>query len=268
MTAVTDENNRTAILLGASGIRKSYGHVNALDGVDLEVRDGETVALVGDNGAGKSTLIKIVTGALQPDAGDLSIGGRAVLLRTPRDAQSHGVAVVYQDLALADNLTVAENVFLGQFPTRLWRVDRRRMARETERILSELGINVPSVHSRVSELSGGQRQAVAITRAVHRGGRLMIMDEPTAALGVQEARRVLALIEELKRRGLAILVVSHNLDHVFAIADRIVVMRHGRVAGSRPKVGTDHEDIVRLIVGGELTPQTAFSPPSEPLNDG
>jgi ABC-type sugar transport system ATPase subunit len=170
--------------------------------------------------------------------------------RSTRDAQGIGVAVVYQDLALAENLTVAENVFLGLVPRRHLRVDRRRMARETERVLSELAINVPSVRTRVSELSGGQRQMVAIARAVHRGGELMIMDEPTAALGVQEGRKVLGLIEQLQRRGLAILVVSHNLDHVFAIADRITVLRHGRLAGSRLKSETDHEEIVRLIVGG------------------
>jgi ABC-type sugar transport system ATPase subunit len=241
-------------LLEARGLRKSYGHVEALVGIDLSVDHGETVALVGDNGAGKSTLIKIITGALRPDGGSVSVRGAAVSLRNPRDAQSVGVAVVYQDLALAENLSVAENVFLGVTPTRYCRVDRRRMARETEVVLSELAINVPSVRTRVSELSGGQRQMVAIARAVHRGGQLMVMDEPTAALGVQEGRKVLGLIEELQRRGLSILVVSHNLDHVFAVADRIAVLRRGHLAGFRRKSETHHEEIVRLIVGGEMTP--------------
>jgi ABC-type sugar transport system ATPase subunit len=241
-------------LLETHGVSKSYGHIDALVGVDFWVDDGETVALVGDNGAGKSTLIKIVTGALQPDRGSIRIRGEEVALRSTRDAQANGVAVVYQDLALAETLTVAENVFLGGVPTRYLRVDRRRMARETEAILSELAINIPSVRSRVSELSGGQRQAVAIARALRRGGRLMIMDEPTAALGVQEGRKVLRLIQQLQQRGLSILVVSHNLDHVFTIAQRIAVLRHGRIAGSREKAATDHAEIVRLIVGGEMAP--------------
>jgi ABC-type sugar transport system ATPase subunit len=220
--------------------------------VDFSIGQGETVALVGDNGAGKSTLIKILTGALVPDDGNLAVQGTPVTFNNTRDAQGAGVAVVYQDLALAENLSVAENVFLGTVPTRFRRVDRKRMAKETQAVLSDLAINVPSVRTRVSELSGGQRQMVAIARAVHRGGQLMVMDEPTAALGVQEGRKVLQLIEQLQQRGHSILVVSHNLDHVLAVADRIVVLRHGRHAGSRRKTETNHEEIVRLIVGGEI----------------
>jgi D-xylose transport system ATP-binding protein len=163
------ESGSTGTLLEASGLSKSYGHVEALKDVDPSIAHGETVALVGDNGAGKSTLIKILAGALRPDQGRIVIRGGEVSLRTPRDAQDVGVAVVYQDLALADNLTVAENVFLGRTPTRYLRVDRRRMVRETEMIPAELATNIPSAKTSVSQLSGGQRQAVAIARAVHRG---------------------------------------------------------------------------------------------------
>jgi ABC-type sugar transport system ATPase subunit len=220
--------------------------------VDFAVHPGETVALVGDNGAGKSTLVKILCGALQPDGGSVEIGGEEVRLTSPRDARARGVSVVYQDLALVDGFDVAHNVFLGRVPTRRLRVDRKRMVQETKHVLAELTVALPSVRTPVRFLSGGQRQAVAIARAVHQGGQLLIMDEPTAALGVQEGTKVLQLIEGLKSRDLAILVVSHNLEHVFAIADRIVVLRGGRVAGSREKVGATHADIVSMIVGGKV----------------
>jgi ABC-type sugar transport system ATPase subunit len=239
-------------IIEARSIAKSYGSVQALEDVDFAVRPGETVALVGDNGAGKSTLVKILCGALQPDSGNLRIGGEEVQLTGPRDARSRGVSVVYQDLALVDGFDVAHNVFLGRMPTRWLRVDRRRMIKETRRVLSELTVSLPSVRTPVRFLSGGQRQAVAIARAVHQGGQLLIMDEPTAALGVQEGTKVLQLIENLKARELAILVVSHNLEHVFAIADRIVVLRGGRVAGSREKLNATHSDIVHMIVGGQV----------------
>ena len=239
-------------IIEARNIAKSYGSVQALEDVDFAVRPGETVALVGDNGAGKSTLVKILCGALQPDSGSLHIGGEEVQLTGPRDARSRGVSVVYQDLALVDGFDVAHNVFLGRMPTRWLRVDRRRMIKETRRVLGELTVSLPSVRTPVRFLSGGQRQAVAIARAVHQGGQLLIMDEPTAALGVQEGTKVLQLIENLKGRELAILVVSHNLEHVFAIADRIVVLRGGRVAGSREKLSATHSDIVHMIVGGQV----------------
>lgn len=236
----------------ARGVEKAYGSVQALSDADFAVYPGETVALVGDNGAGKSTLIKILCGALQPDGGVLHIRGEEVRFASPRDARVRGISVVYQDLALVDGFDVAHNVFLGRVPSRWCRVDRKRMAKETKRVLGELTVELPSVRTPVRFLSGGQRQAVAIARAVHQGGQLLIMDEPTAALGVQEGTKVLQLIESLKSRDLAIVVVSHNLEHVFAIADRIVVLRGGRVAGSRPKAGTTHSDIVHMIVGADL----------------
>jgi ABC-type sugar transport system ATPase subunit len=240
------------LLLEARGIWKSFGGVQALSDVDFEIRPHECVALVGDNGAGKSTLIRIMCGVHQPSKGELYLNGEEVRFAGPRDAQAVGISVVHQDLALVEGLDVATNVFLGHVPTRRLRVDRKRMARETREVLNQLAIDIPSVRSAVRLLSGGQRQAVAITRAVHHGGRLMIMDEPTAALGVQEQRKVLQLIGTLKERGIGLLVVSHNLEHVFSIADRVVVMRGGRIVGSREKQKTTHSEIVHMIVGAEF----------------
>jgi ABC-type sugar transport system ATPase subunit len=242
-------------LLTARGVSKSYGHVRALDGVDFVILPGEVVALVGDNGAGKSTLTKVLCGAIQPDEGEVRLDGGPVSFRSPRDARDRGVTVVYQDLALVDSRSVAHNVFLGDVPTKGLVVDRRRMHREARRVLDELRIQLPSVRSLVGVLSGGQRQAVAIARAVHEGGRLVIMDEPTAALGVQEQRKVLRLIGQLRDAGKAVLVISHNLEHVFSIADRITVLRAGRLAGTRQKADVTADDIVKLIVGAaHLTP--------------
>ncbi len=245
------DDGQEAPLLAASGLAKSFLHVRALDGVDFSVNPGETVALVGDNGAGKSTLMKILCGAYHPDAGTILVDGREVTLRTPRDAMALGIAVVYQDLALADHRDVATNVFLGRELTKGPVVDKPRMAREARRVLDDLKIKIPSVQTLVGLLSGGQRQAVAIARAIHQGGRLIFMDEPTAALGVQEQAKVLRLIEDLKARGTAVVVVSHNLQHVFSVADRIVVLRGGRNAGERVKTETTPEEIVRLIVGAD-----------------
>lgn len=237
-------------LLEAQGIRKAYGHVQALDRVDFHVQPGEIVALVGDNGAGKSTLLKILVGALPPDAGKIFINGAEVAFSNPRDAADLGIAVVYQDLALVDERDIATNVFLGREPGRIF-VDRRRMRRDAERVLVDLKLALPPVRTLVGQLSGGQRQTVAIARAVHKGGRLVAMDEPTAALGVEGQRKVLRLIEDLRLHGSSVIVVSHNLQHVFSVAERIVVLRGGRVAGSRLKARTTPEEIVRLIVGAD-----------------
>jgi len=241
-------------LLAARNIWKSYGAVQALSDVSFEIGSDECVALVGDNGAGKSTLIKIMCGALHPYEGQLYFNGEQAHFATPRDAQSAGVAVVHQDLALVEGLDISHNIFLGRIPTRFLRVDRRRMAKETREVLARLGINIPSVRTAARLLSGGQRQAVAIARAVHQGGQLMIMDEPTAALGVQEQAKVLELITSLKRHGIAILVVSHNLEHVFSIADRIVVLRGGKIVGSRDRLETTQSEIVHMIVGATAIP--------------
>jgi ABC-type sugar transport system ATPase subunit len=239
-------------LLEARGICKAFLHVQALQDVDFRVYPGEIVALVGDNGAGKSTLMKILCGAYHADRGRIFIDGREVTVRNPHDAQALGIAVVYQDLALVNQRDVASNVFLGREPKRgIGLVDKPRMVRESRQVLQRLKINIPSVYAQVGLLSGGQRQAVAIARAIHQGGRLIFMDEPTAALGVQEQAKVLKLIEDLKAEGTAVVVVSHNLQHVFHVADRIVVLRGGRNAGERLKAETTPEEIVRLIVGAD-----------------
>ena len=236
-------------LLEARAISKTFLHVQALQEVDFRVYPGETVALVGDNGAGKSTLMKILCGAYHADAGEVFIDGQPVHIRSPHEAIAQGIAVVYQDLALVNQRDVANNVFLGREPRRGLTVDKPRMVREARDVLQRLKINIPSVYTQVGLLSGGQRQAVAIARAVHQGGRLIFMDEPTAALGVQEQSKVLKLIEDLKAEGTAIVVVSHNLQHVFHVADRIVVMRGGKNAGERIKADTTTEEIVSMIVG-------------------
>jgi ABC-type sugar transport system ATPase subunit len=249
----TGANGDTTPLLEARQIAKSFLHVQALAGVDFRVYPGETVALVGDNGAGKSTLMKILCGAYHADQGEVLVDGRPVSIRNPHDAQALGIAVVYQDLALVNQRDVASNVFLGREPKRLLgTVDKPHMVRESRRVLQRLKINIPSVYAQVGLLSGGQRQAVAIARAVHQGGRLIFMDEPTAALGVQEQAKVLKLIEDLKAEGTAIVVVSHNLQHVFHVADRIVVLRGGKNAGERIKTQTTPEEVVRMIVGVEM----------------
>jgi ABC-type sugar transport system ATPase subunit len=238
-------------LLSARGISKTFLHVRALDDVDFDIYPGETVAIVGDNGAGKSTLMKILCGAYHADDGQIFVDGEEVSIKNPNDAKALGIAVVYQDLALVNHRDVASNVFLGREPTRGLMVDKAHMVRESQRVLQRLKINIPSVYTQVGYLSGGQRQAVAIARAVQQGGRLVFMDEPTAALGVQEQGKVLRLIEDLKAHGTAIVIVSHNLQHVFHVADRIVVMRGGKKAGERMKAGTRPEEIVGLIVGAE-----------------
>jgi ABC-type sugar transport system ATPase subunit len=242
-------------LLEARGISKAYGHVQALSDVDFQVGHAETVALVGDNGAGKSTLLKIICGALAPDAGEISLDGEAVTFAGPSDAAKSGIAVVYQDLALVDTRSVAANVFLGREPGRIF-VSRRLMRREARRVLDELKIRVPSVRTLVGQLSGGQRQTVAIARAVHQGGRLVIMDEPTAALGVEGQRKVLQLIDDLREQGSSVVVISHNLEHVFSVADRIVVLRGGQLVGTRRKHEATPEEIVQMIVGAKPVAET------------
>jgi ABC-type sugar transport system ATPase subunit len=255
MAARTTEQSdeRVAPLLAAHGLWKSYGGVHAVRDVTLEFPAGSVTALVGDNGAGKSTLIKMLSGVLQPDRGHLEMDGREVRFENPAAARAHGLETVYQDLALADQRDVAENLFMGRElvrgvgPVRF--LDGRAMRRQTEEALAELNVNLPSVRQQVRRLSGGQRQAIAIGRAVHWGSRVLIMDEPMAALGLQEAGRVQELIHMLAERGLTQVIVSHNLDHVFSLSTRIAVMRLGRLAGVRDTVQSDHEGILRLVAG-------------------
>jgi ABC-type sugar transport system ATPase subunit len=235
------------------GVSKSFGHVQALEAVDFQVWPREVVALVGDNGAGKSTLIKILAGVYEPTSGDVRVDGDRVTFRHPADAVKRGISTVYQDLALVDGRTVAANLFLGQEFTRGPFVDRKRIVAEARTVVRSLRADIPSVDVPVYMLSGGQRQAVAIGRAVVQGGRVIVMDEPTASLGVAEVKRVLDLVTELRAQGRSVVLISHNLNHVWQVADRIVVLHRGHVAGTVIRAEAAEEDVVRLILFGDPT---------------
>ena len=249
-------------LLEARGIVKRFGHVVALDGADFELYHDEIVAVIGDNGAGKSTLIKSLSGALQPDRGEIRLDGEPVRFRSPGDARSAGIETVYQDLALAPSLDIASNIFLGREARRrgplgraLRMLAKRMMRREAALHLQELKIGVQSMSQPVENLSGGQRQGVAVARAAKWAQRVAIMDEPTAALGVKETRQVLDLILRVRDRGLPVILISHDMPHVFELADRIQSMRLGkRVAVVTPQSHTMPE-AVAIMTGatrGEL----------------
>jgi simple sugar transport system ATP-binding protein len=242
-------------LLEASRIFKRFGGVHALEDVSLSLAPGEVVALAGDNGAGKSTLIKIISGVFQPDEGEIRYQGDRIVLANPHDARDRGIETIYQDLALADNLDVGANVFLGREPMRralgfVPVIDRQRMREEAARALDTLDIGLDRLDRPVRALSGGQRQCVAIGRALHWKARVLIMDEPTAALGVPEQRKVIALIRSLRSSGVGIIFISHNLGDIFAVSDRIVVLRRGIKAGERMTAESNPDEIVRLMVGG------------------
>jgi simple sugar transport system ATP-binding protein len=241
-------------LLEVRAVSKRFGGVHALERVSLTLGAGEVVALAGDNGAGKSTLTKIISGVFPPTEGAILYEGRSVAFARPQDARDAGIETIYQDLALADNLDVGANVFLGREPmTRflgLPRVDRKRMRAEAARSLDVLDIHLDRLDRPVRALSGGQRQAVAIGRAIHWNARVLLMDEPTAALGVPEQRKVLDLIRTLKAKGVGVIFISHNLADIFAISDRIAVLRRGVKAGERRTAEAHPDEIVRLMVGG------------------
>jgi ABC-type sugar transport system ATPase subunit len=248
--ATTDS---ATVFLRARGLSKSFGHVRALQDVDLDIRQGEVLAIVGDNGAGKSTLTKILSGVYQPDHGEIQVNGEVVRIINPHQARELGIATVFQNLALVDSRDVAANIFLGREPTR-WKffVDRRRMLVNAQKVIADLRVHMPNLNVDVGQLSGGQRQSLAIGRATSQQGRIILMDEPTAALGVRESRKVLDLIRHLRAGGTGVVVISHNLQHVFSIADRILVLRRGRVAGVRKHAHTTPDEIVKLIVGVEI----------------
>jgi simple sugar transport system ATP-binding protein len=248
-------DTKTGILLDVSDVSLSFGNVRALVDVSLHLREGEITALVGDNGAGKSTLVRCISGIHRPQAGTISLGGDELHFKSPEDAREVGIETVHQNLALVEDLTVWQNLFLNREMVRGFGpfaiLDRRGMQRRATEMVSTLAVNVPAVKSRVRRLSGGQRQAVAICRAAGFSSRLVIMDEPTAALGVQETARVEELIIRLRDEGHAVLLISHNFAQVMRLSDQVWVMRAGRCVGGRRTSETTGEEIVSLITGAK-----------------
>ena len=242
-------------LLEIDGVSKKFGPVQALDRVDFAVGAGEVVGLVGDNGAGKSTLVKTIAGIHSPDAGSIRFDGEAVSITRPQDATALGIATVYQDLALCDNLDVVANIFLGQEvvtggPARASRqLDEAKMEHRAGDLLSNLAVTIPSMRTEVGTLSGGQRQQVAVARSLLGEPKVVLLDEPTAALGVPQTKQVLELIGRLRERGMGVVVISHNLANVFQIADRIVVLRLGRTVGDFQAEATTEEHVIAAITG-------------------
>jgi len=243
-------------LLELEGVTKRFGRVEALGGVSLRVHAGEVLGLVGDNGAGKSTLIKIMSGVLRPDRGELRWEGKPVHLGSPRDAHALGIATVFQDLAVVELMSIQRNLFLGReaairrgvWPVR-W-LDTRRAERETREALASIGITISSAREPVSGLSGGERQSIAIARGVHFSARLLILDEPTSALSVTQTERVLAAVRSARDQGLAVVFISHNVHHVAQVADRAVVLSHGRSVAERSRGEWRVEELSELIAKG------------------
>lgn len=241
-------------LLRLRGVTKSFGAVHAIADVDLDVVAGQVTALAGDNGAGKSVLIKCIAGIHTPDSGEILWEGRPVHIRTPREAAALGIETVHQDLALCDNLDIVQNMFLGRETLRHFTLDEEAMETAAGKTLSGLAVTtVRSVRQLVASLSGGQRQSVAIAKAVLWNSKLVIMDEPTAALGVAQTAMVLNLVHQLAERGLAVIIISHNMNDVFEVANRIAVLRLGRLVGVWPIGDLDKQSVVDLMTTGEST---------------
>lgn len=249
MTTTTTRSRAAEQLLSLRGITKRFGAVRALSGVDLDVYAGEVVAIVGDNGAGKSTLVKILAGVHPQDGGTISFGGAPTSIPTPTDSRDLGIATVYQDLSLCDNLDVVSNLFLGRELRKSGALDEVEMEQRSWTLLRELSARIPSVRIPVASLSGGQRQTVAIARSLIGEPSVVILDEPTAALGVAQTAEVLNLIERLRERGLGVILISHNIADVQAVADRIVVLRLGRNNGDFRVADVTSEMIIAAITG-------------------
>lgn len=246
-------DNKKRPFLETKDIYKSFGHVQALRGVSMNAYEGEVLAIVGDNGAGKSTLIKILSGVLHPDSGLVRIDDKEYQDLTPRRAIEAGVSTVYQDLALGNTMDVASNLFLGSELTKYGFLKKKKMNEEARKLLNSLDIQIPDVTVPVGNLSGGQRQGVAVARLVHNGGKLLIFDEPTAAMGLNESNAVLKLIKKLAGEGFTVIIISHNLPHVFYISDRICVMRQGKVIKELKTQDTTMDEVVSMITGAITT---------------
>ena len=245
-------------ILEVNTISKRFGGVKALDRVSIKLNEGEVLALAGDNGAGKSTLIKIISGVYTSDEGEISFNGRKILNNNPNYSRNLGIETIYQDLALADNLDVPSNIFLGREPIKkslkfLHRLDRNFMYEQSVDVLESLKIEIPvsSLNQPVASLSGGQRQAIAISRAIYWNAKILIMDEPTAALGVPEQRKVLELIDTLKKSSIGIIFISHNLNDIFSASDSICVLRQGKKVCEKMISQTNKDEIVSYMVRGE-----------------
>ncbi len=250
-----DSSSQTPIL-ELRGVSKRFGAVQALSNVNFDVHAGEVVGLVGDNGAGKSTLIKCVSGIHPADSGEIWFEGRQVFIHNPKDAADLGIQTIYQDLALCDNLDVVGNLFLGRETKSIAGMDEVTMEKRSLEVLRTLSVTIPSVRTLIASLSGGQRQSVAIARAVMWNSKLVILDEPTAALGVVQTKQVLELIKQLRSQGLAVIVISHNLADIFEVVDRISVLRLGRNNGVFNVHNTSQEAIVGAITGAEFGSMT------------
>lgn len=239
--------------LAVKNLTKRFGGITAINRVSLEVYPGEVIGLVGENGAGKSTLIKIIAGVYKPDEGQIFFEGKECNFNSPLEARKMGIETVYQDLALAENLDVSSNIFLGREPVRPFLgglahvLDRRYMVAEAKKVLEQLGITIPNLESEIRKLSSGQRQAVAIARAIYWQAKLMLMDEPTASLGASAREKVLSLVRALREHGVPVIFVSQNLGDVFAVSDRIIILRRGEKVGERLVSETNPEEIASLI---------------------
>lgn len=244
----------------ARGICKYFGAVTALENVYLKVMPGEVLGVVGDNGAGKSTLMKVLSGLHAPTKGELLLDGKPAHFHSPRDARSHGIEMVYQDLALAGNMPIFENIYLGREPGTplggLTIVDHAKSRRLASEHLERLQIHVKSVDQNVEDLSGGQRQAVAIARATAFDAKVVIMDEPTAALAIKEVRKVLDLIKDLKNHGISVILISHRMDDIFYVCDRVMALFHGRNFAEAPLAATDRNEVIGWIMGNKRGAET------------
>jgi ABC-type sugar transport system ATPase subunit len=253
-------------LLQAVNLTKRFGGLVAVDNVSVDIFPGEVVGLVGDNGAGKSTLIKMVSGVYQPNDGEIVFEGKNVTFSGPREARDMGIETIYQDLALAENLDAPSNIFLGREMKRAYiggaihTLDRNKMRDEATKVLARLDIRLPSLSQQIRNLSGGQRQSVAIARTIYWNAKMVIMDEPTAALGVSEQRKVLRLVRTLAEQGVPVIIISHNMQDVFAVSDRIVVMRRGMKVGELQAAKSTPDEVVSLMVGAEAVHEMGVIP--------
>ncbi|MBS3788355.1 sugar ABC transporter ATP-binding protein [Candidatus Bipolaricaulota bacterium] len=256
------------------GISKSFGHVQALDKVDLTLEEGEVLGLIGDNGAGKSTLVKILSGVYQADEGKIYLNGEQIKIDEPNDAFAHGIRMVYQDLLLCGHIDVAGNIFLGRELSEnniggfLKTLDQSEMVQKSKEFLQELGINLPSYKTQVRNLSGGQKQAVAISRVLWGDPDIVIMDEPVANLGVERKKEVLELILKLKDRSIGTIVIDHSFENIFTVADRVLVLREGERVGVRLIEETDPDELTKLMVGAEIADAVSNAVKSREANKG